>query len=266
MRCRFGLLIAVVMSASILFGQSNGKAEQLFEKGMNALKGTGVSHNPTSAIDLLRQSADLGYAPAQVALGYFSDVGVVVVSDQGQAAQWYRRAADQNDRLAEWLLGRLYYASSGVPRDVDGAAKSFKRAADQGDAFGEYLLGEIELEKHNYTNAAALLRKASEQGLPQAQWQYGKLLKEGQGTKLDKFEAYVWLLISFDAGVTAASNDLAALEADLGSTQLERAKARARELQRSVTRSVVARGCTGWDGEFSAIPTPPPPDVQRFCR
>ena len=135
------------MSASILFGQSNGKAEQLFEKGMNALKGTGVSHNPTSAIDLLRQSADLGYAPAQVALGYFSDVGVVVVSDQGQAAQWYRRAADQNDRLAEWLLGRLYYASSAVPRDVDGAAKSFKRAADQGDAFGEYLLGEIELGK-----------------------------------------------------------------------------------------------------------------------
>src|SRR3954465_705784 len=176
--------MVVFMSASILFGQSSGNAEQLFDKGMNALKGTGVSHNSLNALDLLRQSADLGYAPAQVALAYFYDAGVLVVADQGQAAQWYRRAADQNDRLAEWLLGRLYYMGSGVPRDLDRAASSFKRAADQGDDFGEYLLGEVELERHKYDSAAALLRKAAEQGLPQAQWQYGNLLKEGLGTKV----------------------------------------------------------------------------------
>jgi hypothetical protein len=37
-------------------------------------------------------------------------------------------------------------------------------------------------------------------------------------------------------------------------------------MERSVTRSVTAHGCTGWPGEFDAIPAPPPPDLQRFCR
>src|SRR3982750_1684342 len=87
------------------------------------------------------------------------------------------------------------------------------------------------------------------------------LLKEGLGTKVDKFEAYVWLLISFDAGFTRGAADLAALEAALGSTQLEQAKNRARDLERSVTRSVAAHGCTGWDGEFGTIPKPPPPEL-----
>ena len=256
----------VVLLITPLFGQSNAEAEQLFERGMNAFKGAGVSRNALTAVDLIRRSADMGYSPAEVMMGYFYDTGTVVVSEPGQAAMWYRKASERDDRLAEWLLGRLYYSGSGVARDLDGAAGYFKKAGDQGDAFGEYFLGMIEVERHNYANAVTLLRKASAQGLPQAQWELGSLIRDGLGTKPDKFEAYVWLLISFDAGVTAVGGDLAALESELSPSQLEQAKSKARELERTVARSVAARGCTGWDGEFSAIPTPPPPDVQRFCR
>jgi hypothetical protein len=64
----------------------------------------------------------------------------------------------------------------------------------------------------------------------------------------------------------SVANDLQELEGQLGSTQLEQAKTRARELEQTVTRSVVAHGCTGWSGEFGNVPAPPPPDVQRFCR
>jgi TPR repeat protein len=110
------------------------------------------------------------------------------------------------------------------------------------------------------------LQKAAEQGLPQAQYRLALLLKEGKGVNQDKFEAYVWLLVSFEAGFRAAATDLSFLEADLGSTQLERAKIKARERERSVSRTIVAHGCTGWSGEFKDIPAPPPPDIQRFCR
>ena len=57
-----------------------------------------------------------------------------------------------------------------------------------------------------------------------------------------------------------------ALEGSLGSTELERAKSRARELENTVQRSAMSHGCTGWAGEFDAVPSPPPPDRQRFCR
>ena len=114
--------------------------------------------------------------------------------------------------------------------------------------------------------ALALFRKAAEQGLPQAQEQLAKLLQGGQGVPQDKFEAYVWMLVSSDAGNRRIASDLQALEADLGTTQVEQAKAKAREMEGSVTRSVAAHGCTGWPGEFDTVPAPPPPDLQRFCR
>ena len=82
----------------------------------------------------------------------------------------------------------------------------------------------------------------------------------------DKFEAYVWILVSFDAGNQGVAADLAALEGALGSNRVEEAKSKARELEQTVSRAVVSRGCSGWPGEFDLVPAPPTPDIQRFCR
>jgi Sel1 repeat len=147
------------------------------------------------------------------------------------------------------------------------AAESWLQgAANQGDPFGQYLLGLIRLERNDYPKAAEWFRKAAMQGWPQAQAQLGELLKDGRGVTADKFEAYVWLLVSFDAGNQTVGADLAALEGDLGSNRVEEAKSKARDLEQTVSRSVVSRGCTGWSGEFDLVPTPPTPDIQRFCR
>jgi hypothetical protein len=79
----------------------------------------------------------------------------------------------------------------------------------------------------------------------------------------DKFEAYIWFLLSFEAGNQSVSSDLQVLEAELGSNQVEQAKTRARSVG---IRKALADGCTGWRGEFQVIPTPPPPEMQRYCR
>jgi TPR repeat protein len=135
------------------------------------------------------------------------------------------------------------------------------------------LLGLLKLERQDYAVAAGNFRLAAEQGLPQAQRQLAVLLKQGRGVSVDQAEAYTWLLLSaFAAGHEAEShgantNDLLAeLEADLGSTAVERAKSKAHQLEGSVNRSRNAHGCTGWPGEFRAIPSTPPPDIQKFCR
>jgi uncharacterized protein len=270
MRCRPpSLLLICLLLSSAGFTQTPTlglNAPQLYEKGMNSLMGVGVSRNDLNAVDYLRRSAELGYPPAQVALGYFYDTGSVVSQDSGQAADWYRKAAKQDDRLADWLLGRLYYNGNGVPRDLNAAEPWLQKAANQGDPFGQQLLGLIRLERNDYPKAAEWFRKAAMQGLPQSQMQLGELLKDGRGVTQDQFEAYVWLSVSFDAGNPAVAADLSALEGALGSNRVEEAKSKARDLEQSVGRAVVSRGCSGWAGEFDLVPAPPTPDIQRFCR
>ncbi len=240
-------------------------ASQLFEKGMNALTGSDVSRNDQNALDSFRRSAELGYAPAQVALGYFYETGRGTAMEPGQALDWYKKAAVQDDTLAQWLLGRLIYKGDVEPRDLNQAEGWLRKSAAHDNPFAEYLLGMIRLEHQDYPGAAGWFRKAAEQGLPQAQAQLGLLLKDGRGVHQNKFEAYVWLLVSSDAG-THSDPVLQSLEADLGSNSVERAKTEAAARELRVARSVVANGCTGWPGEFGAIPAPPPPDLQRFCR
>lgn len=241
-------------------------APGLFEKGMNALEGSNASRSPANAIDYFRRSSDLGFAPAQVVLGYLYEPGHSITTDPREALELYKKAARQDDSLAQWLAGRMIYLGSVPPRDLNEAATWLEKSSGHGNPFAEYLLAKIALERNQYARSADLFRQGALQGLPQAQRQLGVLLREGQGVPMDKFEAYVWMLVSADGGLRDNLTDLQSLEADLGSMQLERAKSKARELEGSTTRSAVAHGCTGWRGEFDAIPAPPPPDLQRFCR
>jgi tetratricopeptide (TPR) repeat protein len=242
-------------------------ATELFGKGMNALVGSSATRSGANAIEYFHRSAELGYAPAQVVLGYLYETGRATTADPREAFDWYRKAAQQDDPLAQWLAGRIIYAGAVLGRDLNEASGFLQSSADHGNPFGEYLLGQIKLERQDYPSAASWFRKAAQQGLPQAQEQLAKLLRDGRGVAAsDKFEAYVWMLISGNAGNQRVASDLRALEADLGTSQVEQAKARAREMESSVTRSVAAQGCTGWPGEFDVIPAPPPPDLQRFCR
>lgn len=234
-------------------------APQLFKKGMNSLVGSGTSRSELDAVEYFRRSADLGYFPAQVATGYFSEVR----SAPSEAVDWYKKAAQQDDALAEWLVGRMYFTGTGAGRDLSEASRWLEKASGHDDAFGHYLLGMVRLERSDFAGAAGLFRKAAMQGFPQAQRQLALLLKEGRGTQQDKFEAYVWLLVS----VSGRNSDplLQELETALGTTQMEAAKGQARELEQTANRGVTSRGCTGWVGEFAEIPATPPPDIQRFC-
>jgi TPR repeat protein len=240
-------------------------AAQLFNKGMNALLGSGASRNDVTVLDSFHRSAELGYAPAQVVLGYLYETGTIVAPDPMQAFDWYKRAAGQDDPLAQWLVGYLIYTGAVPPRDLNEASLWFQKSAAHNDPFGQYLLGRVRLERKDYAGAAMWLQKAALQGLPQAQQQLGLLLLQGRGVPEDKFGAYVWLLLSSETE-RSPGNDLQALEADLGGNQVEQAKSKAREFEASSHRRVAAHGCTGWNGELLAIPAPPPPNIQRFCR
>jgi TPR repeat protein len=261
------LLAALLLASASAYAQS-ASPQHLFEMGLDAINGVGPDRNPVAAVDYIHRSADLGYPPAEVMLGSFYDTGNAVPRDLGQAATWYKKAALQDDPVGEWLLGRLILSGAVPPRDLNEAARWLQKSAAHGDPFGQFLLGSVKLERQDYAQAAVWFRKAALQGMPQAQEQLGLLLKQGQGVKLDKSEAYVWLLVSYNAGNQSANvaSNLAQLQAELSTEQIEQAKARARDLEQTASRVVSSRGCTGWSGEFSALPAPPPPDIQSYCR
>jgi uncharacterized protein len=263
--------IALFSAFSIILGvachgQTSAAGPILFEKAMNALAGSSASRSSANAIEYFRRSADLGFAPAQTALGYLYETGHATTADPAEAFRCYKKAASQGDPLAEWLVGSMIFAGEVPPRDLNDAAAWLRKSSAQDNPFAKYLLGRIALERRDYSRAAGFFREAAEQGLPQAQRHFALLLSEGEGVPLDLSIAYAWMLVSSESGLQINSTELQALEANLSSTEIERAKRIARDLGSTTARSVVGHGCTGWQGEFADIPTPPPPDIQRFCR
>jgi TPR repeat protein len=259
------LILILALAGTTAFAQSSSP-DALYERGMDAITGIGVSENDALGIDYFRRSADLAYGPAQIALGYYYETGTSLAKDPARALALYRKAAQQGDPLAAWLAGRLCLVGAGALHDPEAAAKWLKVAADQKNAYGAYYLARLKADQ-DYTKAPALYKIAADQGLPQAQYFYAKALKDGRGIPQDRFTAYVWYSIASDAGYTAASSDLNELDRSGFFTmdQISTAKAQARDLEQVVIRAVTSRGCSGWDGEFDEFPTPPPPKLQRFC-
>jgi len=249
-------LIALFLLASTLVSAQSKDAKALYGKAMNSLSGAGPSHDPIAGVDLLKQSAQLGYGPAQAAYGYVLETGFQVPVSLADAADWYRKAAEQGDDTAAWLLGRMYLIGE-VPGGGQAGEKWSRIAADAGNPFGAYLLA-LSINDRDPKAAIPLFKAAANKGLPYAQLYYAQSLISGRAINVDKSQAYVWFMIAFDAGVPEAQAPLQLLEGDLGSTGTERAKTETRELEPKVLRSNNARGCTGWSGELDKIPSPPP--------
>jgi len=259
-------LLAIFVQLRLFVCAQSTSPDALYERGMDAITGIGSARDDQQGIDYFRRSAEVGYGPARIALGYYYETGAVLPKDEVQALDLYRKAAQTGDPLAAWLVGRLYFLGNGVPRDLDAAQKWLKISAGQNNPYGAYYLGRLMADR-DATKAPALFKIAAEQGLPQAQYFYGKALKEGRGIPQDRFNAYVWLMIASDAGYNAAGRDLAELGGSgaIGLDQIADARNKARDLEQQVIRAVNSRGCSDWDGEFEELPTAPPPKIQRFC-
>jgi TPR repeat protein len=93
----------------------------------------------------LLAKANTGDAAAQVAVGEDYAVGKGVARDYKQAAEWYRKAADEGDVAGEMHLAALYRDGGGkyFPRDMAQAAEWYRKAAEQGDVTAQGILGTL---------------------------------------------------------------------------------------------------------------------------
>jgi len=126
--------------------------------------------------------AEAGDANAQFRIAVWHIEGKMEAdeADTMQAAQWFRRAADQGHRDAQYNLGVLYSAGKGVPKD--------------------------------YPLCLKWLRMAAEQNCPDAQFLLGKFLARGKAGKTGEAEAFRWLELAAEQGNDEAKQMISALK------------------------------------------------------
>lgn len=187
------------------------------------------------AVRDFRSSAEAGYAPAQLTVGYMYLNGIGgVVRDDVQAARMYRLSADQGYAPSQSNLGVMYMSGRGVSKDDAEAVRLFKLAADQNDAGGQsnlglmYEYGRGGLVK-NEAEAVRFYRLSADQGNPQGQTNLGIQYRSGRGgLPVDEVEAVRLFKLASDTGYPSGQVNLGLMYAKgrggLPKDELEAAK------------------------------------------
>jgi TPR repeat protein len=115
----------------------------------------------------LQQKAAAGDVQTQLLLGMLYQDGCGVVKrDSALELNWYHKAADQVNSLAENQIGSYY--DNGAGHNQAEGFKWYRKAAEHGDAVAENNVGGMYAEgagvQQNFAEAAAWFRKAVEHG------------------------------------------------------------------------------------------------------
>jgi TPR repeat protein len=113
-------------------------------------------------------------------LGRMYSLGQGVPQDYAQALTWYRRAADQGEAGAQFMLGVIYDNGQGVPQDYAQAGHWYRKATDQGQADAQYNLGVM----YEYGQGGPLWSRDSRLCSP-GRWslEYAEGRQPGDGTR-----------------------------------------------------------------------------------
>ena len=97
----------------------------------------------STALTLLRRSAEAGFALAQYMLGSLYERGELIASDQTEALRWFERAASQGHAEAMLAAGTQHFLGRGTVKDHAQALHWYRRAADSGDGAAAYIAGSM---------------------------------------------------------------------------------------------------------------------------
>jgi hypothetical protein len=190
-----------------------------------------AASEPTALLELCRDRAEAGDRQAQYAIGLAHYIGVGAPFDYGEAARWYRLAAEQDHVEAQVRLGAMYLMGRGVERDFVAAADWYVRAAEQGDVEAQNVIAGLYLTgngvQQNDLQAARWYRLAAEQGDTEAQYFIGALFYDGRGVERDYGEAWKWFRIAADQGDIEAHYMLGRIYEDGSGLEVDRAEAAA---------------------------------------
>jgi len=121
----------------------------------------------------------------------------------------------------------MYAKGDGVKQDIRKGAQWFRKAANQGDREAEYNLG-VYFEKHvtDFQRAAAWYREAAERGFARAQCRLGQMYMEGMGVNRNPDEASKWFGMAAQQGLGATSDQREAAKPEYSADERDLANGR----------------------------------------
>jgi uncharacterized protein len=168
--------------------------------------------NYTEAAGWYRRAAEAGHIAAARALGSLYLTGAGVAADPDEAARWLRVSGEAGDPASQVDLANLVLDGAGSAEDRGKVAHWFEQAAASGDLVAAFNLG-LCLDKGvgvepDAQQAAHWLRRAAE-GVPEAQYMYGRMLADGHGIPADPEAARGWISRASATGLREAQVALA---------------------------------------------------------
>jgi TPR repeat protein len=217
-RYKFPLQLSKKNGVAVARDVSQEEDSQPPKRAVQAAVDTAQQTMPTDPVQKAawyRKAADQGDAKAQFIVGTLYFTGQGVPQDYVQSAAWLRKSAEQGDADAQNGLGLLYDLGQGVPQDYSQAVEWYRKAADQGLPAAQFSLGFRYAHGHgvtqDYAQAATWYRRAADQGNAKAQNNLGDLYEHGQGVPQDYALAVVWYRKAADQGNTVAQFGLGSL-------------------------------------------------------
>lgn len=178
----------------------------------------------------LVEAAASGNASALFEVGARYTDGRGVAENAGEAAKWYRLAADRGFAPAQYRLANMLEKGTGVSRDLTQASDYYAKAAEQGNAGAMHnlavLLASDAIGQPDYVKAASWFQKASELGVHDSQFNLAILYARGSGVKQDIEESYKWFAIAANGGDADAAQKRDEVAKAMDPAQLESARAK----------------------------------------
>lgn len=119
------LLARLLLVCFLFIGAPVTAAEQAMQ--LQRAQQIAVNGDLITRMRLLREAAEVGYAPAQAALGEILDKA----EEDKEAVVWYRKAAEQGNAAGQYGLGMEYATGEGITKDLKQAEQWIRKAAEQ---------------------------------------------------------------------------------------------------------------------------------------
>lgn len=156
------------IALGIIYYQGRGVEKDVDEAVSYFLRA--AQHGDSKGLLLMGLAATKeGNAAAQCYLGVFLDKGKLVPQDHEKAVKWFRMAAEQDHALGQLMLGLAYMDNDhGVQADPRKGLQLIRRAADKNEPMALFALGRIYYEGYGVlpdkTEGLRLIKEASEKG------------------------------------------------------------------------------------------------------
>lgn len=150
-------------------------------------------------------AAEQGNAGAQIRLGFISYYGLdTTIKNYTQALSWFKKAAENNNTDAQFLVGAMYLKAEGVVKDYKQVMYWHTKAAELGNAEAQTSVGRMYRDglgvEQNNKQAVYWFIKAANQGEVDAQKSLGVMYLRGDGLVQDNQQALSWFSKAAEQG------------------------------------------------------------------